>query len=174
MRKFFCYKSFPFVQSRVFVCKQYIFNLQVYDNEENFVIACKWYLKEIIFRYAKRPQMNITMYILFLAITSQLYPSSLSLVIVTWLANRIASNTMRNKWDGTRSLLPVWNMLFALIFVPTTRGRFAYVWLSIHMLSILERFLHSTFLADYMDQMLSLQFHSNIQQKCIYAMYNCV
>ena len=127
-----------------------------------------------LFHCAKRSQMNITMYILFLAITSHLYPSSLSLVIVTWLANRIASNTMRNKWDGTRSLLPVWNMLFALIFIPTTRDRFAYVWLSIHMLSILKRFFHSTFLADYMEQMLRLLFHSNIQQKCIYAMYNCV
>ena len=43
-----------------------------------------------------------------------------------------------------------------------------------YMLSILERFFHSTFLAHYMEQMLRLLFHSNIQQKCIYAMYNCV
>ena len=145
----------------------------MYNNEGYFLIACKEYLNEL-FECTKRSQMNITMTILFLANTSHLCPSSLLLVIVTWSANRIASNTMRNKWDGTRSLLPVWNMLFALIVVPSTRDSFAYVWLSIHMLSILERFFHSTFLAHYMEQMLRLLFHSNVQQKCIYAMYNCV
>ena len=61
--------------------------MEAYNNEGYFVVACKQYFNETnsLFHCAKRSQMNITMYILFLAITSHLYPSlSHSLSLRGW------------------------------------------------------------------------------------------